>query len=117
MVEHLVANEKVEGSTPFVRSRIQPWKENDMSQYLKDRFAAMANEGLVDVKFDICAMPDDGGLKAPARRFEETFSAETAVLEKFFGKVCSEVEALYRAVDAELSEPLDFGDSTRSASV
>jgi hypothetical protein len=88
-----------------------------MSQYLKDRFTAMEKDGLVGVKFDVRVMPDDGGLKAPVRRFEETFSAETAVLEKFFGKVCSEVEALYRAVDAGISEPLDFGDSTRSASV
>jgi hypothetical protein len=87
-----------------------------MSQYLKDRFAAMAEKGLVDVKFDIRLMPDDGGLKQPVRSFDETFSAETAVMEKFFPKVCAEVEALYRAVDAGLSKPLDFGDSTRGVS-
>ncbi|NTF17339.1 hypothetical protein G6L37_02745 [Agrobacterium rubi] len=86
-----------------------------MSQYLKDRFRAMEADGLVDVKFDI-RMPDDGGLKAPVRSFADTFSAETAVMQKFFGTVCSEVEALYRAVDAGLSTPLNFGDSTRSVS-
>jgi hypothetical protein len=87
-----------------------------MSQYLRDRFAAMEADGLVDVKFDIRRMPADGGLKAPVRAFADTFSAETAVMEKFFGTVCSEVEALYRAVDAGLSSPLDFGDSTQGAS-
>lgn len=85
-----------------------------MSQYLKDRFAAMEKDGLLDVKFDIRLMPDDG---EPVRSFGETFSAETAAMEKFFGKVCSEVEVLYRAVDAGLSTPLDFKDSTRAASV
>lgn len=30
------------------------------------------------------AMPDDGGLKQPVRKFEDTLSAETVVLEKFF---------------------------------
>jgi hypothetical protein len=87
-----------------------------MSQYLRNRFAAMEADGLVDVKFDIRRMPADGGLKAPVRAFADTFSAETVVMEKFFGTVCSEVEALYRAVDAGLSTPLDFEDSTRSAS-
>lgn len=86
-----------------------------MSQYLRDRFAAMEADGLLDVKFDIRRMPADGGLKAPVRAFADTFSAETVVLEKFFGAACSEVEALYRAVDAGLETPLDFGDSTRGA--
>lgn len=87
-----------------------------MSQYLKDRFAAMEKDGLLDVKFDIRLMPDDGDLKERVRSVGETFSADTAD-EKFFGKVCSEVEALYRAVDAGLSTPLDFKDSTRAASM
>lgn len=87
-----------------------------MSQYLKDRLSAMTNDGLVDVKFDIRAMPADGGLGPPLRGFDETFSAETAVMEKFFGKVCSEVEALFRAVDAGMETPLDFMDSTLPAS-
>lgn len=88
-----------------------------MSQYLRDRFAAMKADGLLDVKFDIRRMPADGGLKAPVRAFADTFSAETAVMEKFFGTAFSEVEALYRAVDAGLEALLDFGDSTRGASV
>lgn len=82
-----------------------------MSQYLKDRFKAMEADGLVDVKFDIRMMPDDGGLKAQVRSFADTFSAETVVLEKFFGTVCSEVEALYRAVDEGHEQSLDFKDS------
>lgn len=88
-----------------------------MSQYLRDRFAAMEADGLLDVKFDIRRMPADGGLKAPVRALANTFSAETAVLEKFFGTVCSEVEMLYRAVDAGLETHLDFVDSTQGASV
>jgi hypothetical protein len=84
-----------------------------MSQYLRNRFDAMQADGLVDVKFDIRMTPDDGGLKQPLRSFAETFSAEGLVLEKFFGEVRSEVEALYRAVDAGFEAPLDFGDSTR----
>ena len=88
-----------------------------MSRYLKDRFKAMEADGLVDMKFDIRMMPGDGGLKAQVRPFADTFSAGTVVLEKFFGTVCSEVEALYRAVDAGLSTPLDFGDSTRPTSM
>jgi hypothetical protein len=77
----------------------------------------MEADGLMDVKFDIRPMPADGGLKAPVRAFADTFSAETAVMEKFFGTVCSEVEALYRAVDAGLETPLDFGDSAQGAPV
>jgi hypothetical protein len=88
-----------------------------MSEHLRERFAAMADNGLLDVKFDIRMMPDDGGLKEPIREFAATFSAENAVKEKFFADVCAEVEALYRAVDEGLSSPLDFGDSSHQAAI
>lgn len=59
---------------------------------LASRFEALANRGLVDVKFYVRALD-----------------------EATTDKVCGEVNALYDALDNGRSESLNFGDSHRAA--
>lgn len=58
---------------------------------LAGRFKALADKGLVDVKFYVRALDE-------------------AVAEQ----VCAEVNALYAARESGKTEPLDFRDSNRS---
>jgi hypothetical protein len=87
-------------------------------QTLDERFADMKQNGLLDVKFDIRRTPPDKGLGEPKRKFEDTFSAETVVLQRFFSQVAlDEVGRLYDAVDAGHEMPLDFKDSTKTSNL